>query len=176
MKVNCSLYHLLLFWKRFLYQEVKQIILKNLRDFCLILWHQDHFQNNNKNTGKNSPSHKNKRHLLKNSSKTWKKRSSQTFTTYLTSVNLVYPILATLRLISALYFTFTENKILLLDPPPNENPGVSFAPHKTTENTTTFLVFMKTQIKWEEILKIDRLKCSKSFISIEKKLKSFLQK
>ena len=28
----------------------------------------------------------------------------------------------------------------LLDPPFNENPDVSFAQHKTTENTTTFFV------------------------------------
>ena len=58
LKVDCSLYHLLLFWKRFLRQEIKQIILKFLRDFCLIFWNQDHFQNNNKSGGKNSPSHK----------------------------------------------------------------------------------------------------------------------
>ena len=46
--------------------------------FCLIFQPQDHFQNNNKNGGKNSASHKYKRHLfsyktLKNLSKTWKK-------------------------------------------------------------------------------------------------------
>ena len=77
-----------------------------------------------------------------------------------------------LRLISALYFTSTKNKILLLDPPPNENSNVSFAPHKTTENTTTFLVFMKNfHLKWEETLKIDRLNCRKSFISNGKKRK-----
>ena len=43
-----------------------------------VFWHQDYFQNNNKNGGKNSPSYKNKRHIfsyktLKNSSKTCKK-------------------------------------------------------------------------------------------------------
>ena len=48
------------------------------------------------------------------------------------------------RLISALNFIFTKNKILLLDPPPNENSDVSFAPHKTTENTTISLVITKT--------------------------------
>ena len=84
--------------------------------------------------------------------------------------------MAILRLISALYFTSTKNKILLLDPPPNENSDVSFAPHKTTENATAFLVFTKTHLKLEKILKIDRLKCPKSFISNEKKLKSFPQK
>ena len=83
----------------------------------------------------------------------------------------------TLRLISALYFTSTKNKVLLLDPPPNENSDVAFAPHKRAENTTTFSVFTKkSNLKWAEILKIDRLKCPKSFISNEKKLKSIPQK
>ena len=93
-----------------------------------------------------------------------------------------------LRLISALYLTCTKNKILLLDPPPNENSDVSFAPHRTTKNTTTFLAFTKNSyLKWEEILKIDRLKSPKNFVSNdmkrmkrmkeknEKKLKSFLK-
>ena len=76
--------------------------------------------------------------------------------------------MAILRLISALYFTYTKNKILLLDPLPND---VSFAPHKTTKNFTTFLAFTTNcHLKWEESLKIDRLKCPKSF-SNEKKLK-----
>ena len=35
-----------------------------------------------------------------------------------------------LSLISAQYFTYTKNKIILLDPPPNEISDVSFAPHK----------------------------------------------
>ena len=67
--------------------------------------------------------------------------------------------------------------LLLLDPSPNENCGVSFAPHKTTENKTIFLVLTKnSHLKWEEILKIGRLKCPKSFISNNKKLKSFPEK
>ena len=82
-----------------------------------------------------------------------------------------------LRLISALYFTSTKKKVILLDPPPNENSNVSFAPHKTTENTTTFPLFTKnSHLKWAEILKIDRLKCPESFISNENKLRSFPQK
>ena len=82
-----------------------------------------------------------------------------------------------LTLVSALYFTYAKNKILLLDPSPNENFDVLFAPHKTTKNTTTFLAFTKnSHLKWDEILKIDRLKCPKSFVSNEKKLKSFSQK
>ena len=56
-------------------------------------------------------------------------------------------------------FIYTKNKMLLLDPPPNKNSDVSFSPHKTTNNTTTFLVFTKnSHWKWEEILKINRLK------------------
>ena len=35
-EVNFSLYDLLLFWKRFLCEEIKQSLLKILRDFCLI--------------------------------------------------------------------------------------------------------------------------------------------
>ena len=67
--------------------------------------------------------------------------------------------------------------MLLLDPSLNENSAVSFAPHKTTKNTTTFLAFtINSHLKWEEILKFDRLKCPKSFISNEKKPKSFPQK
>ena len=85
--------------------------------------------------------------------------------------------MAILRLISARYFTYTKNKILPLDPLPNENSDVSFAPHKTTKNTTTLLAFTKnSHLKWEEILKIDRLKCPKSLISNGKKLKSFPRK
>ena len=81
--------------------------------------------------------------------------------------------MATLRLISALYFTYTKNKILLLDPSLNESSNVSFAPHKT-KNTTTFLEFTKKfNLKWEEILKNNRLQCPKGFISNEKKLKLF---
>ena len=151
MKGDCSLHHLALFWERFLYHEVKLIILKFLRDFCLIFRHQDHFKNNNKYGGNNSPSHKNNSYhfsykTLKNSNRAWKKRSYQTFTTYLTYINLVSPILAIWSLISALNFIFTKNKILLLDPPLNENSDVSFVsfPHKTTENTTIFLVITKT--------------------------------
>ena len=53
LKVNFSPYHLLLFWKQILYQEIKQSLLKFLRDFWLISWHKDHFQNNNKYEGKN---------------------------------------------------------------------------------------------------------------------------
>ena len=57
-----------------------------------------------------------------------------------------------LRLISALYFTYTKN-ILLLDPPTNENSDVSFAPHETTKNATTFLTFTRnSHLKCEEIL------------------------
>ena len=85
--------------------------------------------------------------------------------------------MAILRLISALNFTYAKNKILLLDPSMNENSNVSFAPHKASKNTTTFLAFTKnSHLKWEEILKIDRLNCPKSFIGDEKKLKSFPQK
>ena len=85
--------------------------------------------------------------------------------------------MAILKLISALNFTYAKNKILLLDPSTNENSNVSFASHKATKNTTTFLAFTKnSRLKWEEILKIDRLKCPKSFINNEKKLKSFPQK
>ena len=84
--------------------------------------------------------------------------------------------MAILRLTSALNFTYTKNKILLLDPPTNENSDVSFAPHKTSNNTTKFLPFTKnSHLMWEEIIKIDILDCPKSFISIEKKLKSFPQ-
>ena len=46
--------------------------------------------------------------------------------------------------LEGLYFISIKNKILLLDPPANENSDVSFAPHKTPGNTTTFLVFRKT--------------------------------
>ena len=82
--------------------------------------------------------------------------------------------MAILRLISALYFTYANNKKLQLDPLPNENFDVSFAPHKTTKNTTTFLAFTRnSHLKWEGIVKIDRLKCPKSN---EKKLKYFPQK
>ena len=35
----------------------------------------------------------------------------------------------------------------LLDPPFNENPDVSFAQHKTTENTTTFLVKLSLKMR-----------------------------
>ena len=62
--------------------------------------------------------------------------------------------------------------ILLLDVPPNKNSDVSFAPHKTTENTITFLAFIKnSHLEWEEIPKTDRLRCPKRFISNEKKQK-----
>ena len=82
-----------------------------------------------------------------------------------------------MRLISAVYFTSTESKILLLDPPPNEISDVLFAPYKTTENTTTFFTFSKnSHLKWEKIIKIDRLKRPNSFISNEKKHKLFPQK
>ena len=65
------------------------------------------------------------------------------FPTYLAYIYLVYPILAVLKLISTLYFTSTKNKISLLDPPLNENSDVSCTPHKTVENTTTYLAFTK---------------------------------
>ena len=96
---------------------------------------------------RNSPSPKNKTHLF--SYKTFKNPSQrysisyQSFTTYFTYINLVKPILEILRLISALFFTSTKNKVLLLDSSPNENSDISFAQHKTTDNTTTFLVFTK---------------------------------
>ena len=74
-------------------------------------------------------------------------------------------------------FAYTKNKILLVDLPANENSDVSFTPHKTTKNTTSFLAFMKnSHLKWEEIFKINLWKCSKSLISNEKKLKLFPQK
>ena len=86
LKVNCSLLFVIIL-KTILMSGSQANYLKFLRDFCLIFWHQDHFQNN-KNGAKNSLSHKNKRHLLsyktlKNSSKTWEKiklpiRHSQT--------------------------------------------------------------------------------------------------
>ena len=57
----------------------------------------------------------------------------------------------------------------MLDPSPNENYHVSFAQHETT--------FTKNyHLKWEEILKIDRLKYPKSLISNKNKQKLFLQK
>ena len=82
---------------------------------------------------------------LKSSSKIWKKKIDfLSEIPNLSNINqLSLIILATLRLISALYFTSTKNKILLLDPPPNENSDVSFVPDKTTENATTFLTFTK---------------------------------
>ena len=61
----------------------------------------------------------------------------------LTYINLVLPTLAILRLIFALCFTSTQINILQLDLPTNENSNVSFAPHKITENATTFLAFTK---------------------------------
>ena len=137
MKVNYFRYPLLLFWKRFLCQGVKQIILKFLRDFCLIFWHQDHFQNNNKYGGKSSHPHKNKKHLfsyktltLTNSSKTWKKIN------FLSNIhNLTH-----IHQLSLTYF----GNLLLLDPSTNENSNVSFAQHKATKNTTTFWHSRKT--------------------------------
>ena len=82
--------------------------------------------------------------------------------------------MAILRLISALYITSTQNNILLLDPSPDENYDVSFGPHKTTENITIFLTFTKSShLKWEEMLKIDRLKSPKCLTSNKKKQKSF---
>ena len=78
LKVNCSLLFVIIL-KTILMSGSQANYLKFLRDFCLIFWHQDHFQNNNKYGGKNSPSHKNKRYpfsckTLKNSSKAWKKK------------------------------------------------------------------------------------------------------
>ena len=59
-------------------------------------------------------------------------------------------------------------------PPLNENSDVSFALHKTTENTIKFSAFTKNAyLKWEEILKIDRLKCLKSFAINDKKHSNF---
>ena len=85
--------------------------------------------------------------------------------------------MAILGLISVLYLFSTKDKLLLPDPPPNENSNVWFGQHKLTENTTTFLPFAKnSHLKWEKILKIDRLKCPKSFISNEKKHKLYPQK
>ena len=82
-----------------------------------------------------------------------------------------------LRFISALYFTSTKNNILVLDPSPNENYDVLFAPHKTTENISIFMAFTKnSHLKREKIFKIDRLKFPKSLISNKKKQKSSLQK
>ena len=81
-----------------------------------------------------------------------------------------------LTLISVLYFTSAKNNTLLLEPSPNKNYDVSFAPQKTMENISTFFAFAKkAHLKWEEILKIDRLKCTKSLISNKKKQKSFLR-
>ena len=134
----------------------------------MILRHQDHFQKSNKYEGKNS---KKNYKTLKNPSKTWKKELN--ILSDIHNLSHIHQLSLTcfgsLRLIFALYFTYTKNKILLLDPTSNENSDVSFAPHKTTKNTTTFLAFTKnSDLKWKEILKIDRLKCPKSFISNEK--------
>ena len=61
LKVNCSLLFVIIL-KTILMSGSQANYLKFLRDFCLIFWHQDHFQNNNKYGEKNSPSHKNKMH------------------------------------------------------------------------------------------------------------------
>ena len=143
MKVNCFLYHLLLFWERFLCQEVKQITLKFLKDFCLIFWHQDHFQNNYKNGGKNSPSHKNKRHLFSHKIlKKFKQNLKKKILSNIHNLFLIHQVCLTYfsyfeaYLCSifhffyiSLYFTFSI---------------FSFVPHKTTENTTKPFVFTKT--------------------------------
>ena len=64
------------------------------------------------------------------------------------SHTLFQPILVFLRLIPALYFTPTMNDILRLDPSSKENYDVSFAPHKTKENTTTvFGIYQKLSLK-----------------------------
>ena len=148
----------------------------------MIFCRQDHFQNNNKYGGKNSPSHKNKRHLfsyktLKNSSKTWKKLNFLSDIHNLSHIHqLSLTCLAIFRLISALYFIYAKYEILLLDPSPNENPNVSFVPHKTAKNTTTFLAFMKNfHLKWEEILKIDKWKVQKVLLAMKRNSNLFLK-
>ena len=126
---------------------------------------------------------KSKRHLyfyktLKNSIKIWKKLNFLSDIPNLSHIHqLILTYLVILRLISALYFASAKNNIQLLDPSPNENYDVSFAPHETTENISTFMAFTNnSHLKLEEILEIDRLKCPKSLISNKKKQKSFLQK
>ena len=48
LKVKFFLYDLLLIWKQFLCQEIKQSLMKFSIYFCLISWHKDHFRNINK--------------------------------------------------------------------------------------------------------------------------------
>ena len=178
---------MVIIWKWFLCPEIKQSILKFSRDFTWFVDVKIVLKIITKMKGKiNLPTKgtlkgKSKRHLyfyktLWNSIEIWKKLNFLSEIPNLSHIHQL-SILVIFSLIFALYFTSAKNNIQLLDPSPNKNFDVSIASNETTENIFAFMAFNKnSHLKWEEILKNDKLKCPKSFISNKKKQKSFVQK
>ena len=88
---------------------------------------------------------KSKRHLysyktLKNSIKIWKKLN---FLSDIPNLSHIHQLSLTCFGHFEAYFTSAQSNILLLDPSPNENYDVSFAPYETTENISTIMAFTK---------------------------------